>query len=133
MFGASCSTSLFFWVALCHCKMGTAKNVGWPSRSLINFIMGRSYPKYFCCCWSLCFNCGKFTTLTIYGLSHYRIPYVCQTVQTDTWSFVINKLNDIFHLDKLVLAGFIFEKACYASRLQSLSCQFIAPTNLSSK
>jgi len=51
----------------------------------------------------------------------------------DRWSFVIIKLNYIFHLDKLVLAGFIFEKACYASRLQSPSCQFIAPTNLSSK
>lgn len=72
---------------------------------------------------SLCLNCGKFATVTIYGSFHYRIPYVCQFMQTDswTWSFVINKRNYVFHRDKRVLA-------CYASRLQSLSCQFIAQT-----
>lgn len=77
---------------------------------------------------SLCLNCGKFVTVTIYGSFHYRIPYVCQFMQTDswTWSFVINKWNDVFHHDKRVLA-------CYASRLQSLSCQFTAQTDPSFK
>ncbi len=77
--------------------------------------------------WSLCLNCGKFSTMTIYGSSHYRILYVCQIMQIDrAWNY-------IFHLDKRVSSVFIFHKACFAIRLQSLSCQYTSLTDPSSK